>query len=248
MIDPASKANARRTFELRSSDRSADRRTLLACGAALLAACTGRAHAVIDGEPSEQLSGVARIAHVMQTQPCSGVLIADELVLTSLHCARATDSGAVLAPEGFRVDFGESEDAFVRRTVKAVALVDDAGTIDEAVTGGTDVVVLRLDAPAPSDQQRRDVDLAFTPDDRQEVALAGFGISDVATGANGVRRLGRGRLTGFDPDSGVVQIDGDSMCFGDSGGPVLSPDSWSACSACSGRWAAASRIDFATSA
>ena len=224
MIDPANRANARCTFELRSSDRSADPRQLLACGALLLAACTGRAHAVIGGEPSARLSGVARVVHVMQANPCSGVLIADELVLTSMHCARATDSGALLPPAGFQVNFGESEDAFVRRTVKAVALVDDAGSIDEAVASGTDVVVLRLDAPAPPDQQRRDVDLAFTPNDRQEVALAGFGISDVTTGANGVRRLGRGRLTGFDPDSGVVQIDGDSMCFGDSGGPVLSPD------------------------
>lgn len=39
-----------------------------------------------------------------------------------------------------------------------------------------------------------------------------------------MRSQGAGRLTGFDTATGIVQVEGDSVCFGDSGGPVLSAD------------------------
>jgi hypothetical protein len=186
-----------------------------------------RVEAIIGGEAADQ-TGFAQITHVNGDKTCSGTLIASELVVTAKHCVlRSTSDGVqALSPEGFRIEFGSAPANFVRRTADAVTWIDasDALDIETAVATGQDVAVLQLSEPAPDLEIVRDVALDFVPAADAGVYLVGFGISDLQTGRNGERMLGEGRISGFDPDTGIVQVSGDSICFGDSGGAVLNAE------------------------
>lgn len=185
-----------------------------------------QAAAVLGGEPSSALSGLALVTHSQGDRACSGVLLAPELVLTAKHCVfrRGASGDEPLPAVGFRVGFGPSDEELTTRTVRSLAWIGmpEATSIDDAVAAGEDVAVLSLMEPAPAEETVRDLALVFAPEDQQPVRFAGYGLSDVATGRGGVRAAGAGRITGFDAPSGIVQIEGDAACFGDSGGPLLS--------------------------
>ena len=187
-----------------------------------------RRQSIVDGVPAPELSGVVQVGHAQGQHRCSGTLIASGLVLTAKHCTfrSAPDGDQPLPADGFQIGFGPDGARSERRSAVALSWIGmpDELAIDPAVAAGEDVALLELDEPAPPGATPLAVDLAFSPVDQQPVALAGFGITDPATGTNGTRTLGSGAITGFERATGIVQVAGDSSCFGDSGGPVLSED------------------------
>jgi hypothetical protein len=185
------------------------------------------AAALVGGEPTD-LTGFVHITHARGDRTCTGTLIAPTLVLTAKHCiVHATSEGErALTPDGFRIGFGPSVGELELRSAETVTWVGapEDVSIDGAVDAGEDLALIGLSDTAPRGEQIYDVDLSFFPVDGQEVRLAGYGLTDPIIGASGTRTLGRGTVEGFDPETGVVQIVGDSACYGDSGGPVLAAE------------------------
>jgi hypothetical protein len=125
--------------------------------------------------------------------------------------------------DGFRIQFGSSNEKYEERYADDLIWVgapDDLG-IAHAVAHGEDVALLKLSKAAPRDAAPLAVDFDYVPRSRDRVSYAGFGVSSTATGKSGERLRADGRVTGLDPKSGIMQIDGPSACLGDSGGPVL---------------------------
>jgi trypsin len=183
---------------------------------------------VLGAEAGADGSGLAFVAHAQGSLVCSGALIAPTLVLTAKHCVFASGSpgDTPLPVSGFRVGFGPSRDELAQRGVDDLQWVGaPAGlSVASGVVAGEDVAVLHLTAPAPSDEKVRDVSLAYAPTNAQPVRVGGYGVSDLATGANGTRGIGFGQVAGYDPGTGIIEVVGAGACFGDSGGPVLSAD------------------------
>ena len=213
-------------------------RHVIACCATALAsflvACTThpeagsvarRELAIIGGDAASAPSGIAQVSHARGGQRCSGVLIGRELVATGKHCImeRTGEGDRRLSVEGFTVSFGPDTSRTEPRGVAAAAWVGapDALSIDDAVEAGEDVAVLRLAEPAPSDETVHPLALDFMPTNEQPVRIAGFGLTDVRSGENGVRTVGTAKITGFDAATGIVQLEGAAACLGDSGGPVF---------------------------
>lgn len=183
--------------------------------------------AIIDGSPATTRSSVVRIAHRDVSDVCSGVLVAPRLVVTAKHCtiAGGTSGGIALAQDAFRIGFGPDVDHLVERYSAAVHWTDttDAGS-STVITDGEDVASLVLTADAPPDAVPSSIGFDYQPRSTDVMTWAGFGISSLTTGAIGVRLEGSGPVTGYDPATGVIQVQGPSACFGDSGGPLfLSP-------------------------
>lgn len=190
---------------------------------------SSRADAIIGAEPDAQRSGVAHIAHPLGDATCSGALLTPALVLTAKHCVfrRAADGDEPLSVEGFRIGFGPDLDHLQVRSVRESVWIGmpEERSVAAAVEAGEDVALLHLTEPAPESEDLHDVALDFEPLDQEEVQLAGFGISDPELGVHGTLLFGRAHVTGFDPDTGGIQVSGGaSACFGDSGGPLLSAD------------------------
>jgi hypothetical protein len=183
---------------------------------------------IIGGEPAPDRSGIAQVSHAQGETLCSGVLIAPDLVLTAKHCVfRSSSLGdQPLSPAGFRIGFGTDVQHFAWRGVSRTAWIGMPNelSVETAVAAGEDIAVLSLEQPAPGEETLHDVALDFVPVNRENVHLAGYGITDAQSGVNGVRAFGSGQVTGYDAATGIVQLAGDSVCFGDSGGPVLSED------------------------
>jgi len=184
-----------------------------------------RRSAVIEGERSDALSGVAHISHARGSVVCSGFLIARDLVVTGKHCVFliGDDGDEALPSDGFRVGFGDSEERLELRSVAEVTWVGSPGehSVADAVEAGEDVAILRLAEAAPSSEQAREImlDAAFTAD--QPVVVAGYGVRDHELGLTGLRAMGEGRIAGLDMDTGTIEVVEASACFGDSGGPIL---------------------------
>ena len=223
------------------------RRTLIGTGLSLLACSTPSetsqqpparrssseaSAALIDGDLAPQERGVVWLTHPAQSFVCSGTVVHPELIVTTLHCAFAVrpEGDHVLAAAGFRVGFGPSEEALVFRSVRSLDWVGAPleGAVNAAVAAGQDVAVLRLTAPVPEGTHIQSIAWDYAAQSEQRFVMVGFGLSSLTLGTNGTRRSATATITGFDPASGIIQLQGRSACFGDSGGPILfgSAESW----------------------
>ena len=186
---------------------------------------------ILGAEAGLDGSGLAFVGHAQGAVVCSGALIAPTLIVTAKHCVFASDASLdggdmPLPVDGFRIGFGPGQDSLTLRGVDDLQWVGmpTALSAADAVTSGEDVAVLHLTEPAPPGEKVRDVALVFSPADSQPVRVGGFGVTDVVTGSSGTRGIGDGRVAGYDTATGIIEIQGGGVCFGDSGGPVLSAD------------------------
>jgi hypothetical protein len=180
---------------------------------------------LLDGGMASALSGVASVRHRQGKSACSGVLIAPNLVLTARHCVFSLDAIENDSPfeaAGFRVGFGADESVSMERGVERVIWsTSPALSIATAVARGEDVALLQLAEQAPAAELVHELDLRFVPTAEQPVLVSGFGLTSLERGTAGVRSVGDGRVSGFDSATGIAQISGPQVCYGDSGGPVI---------------------------
>lgn len=203
---------------------------LAACGTPRQGGSRERAleQEILGVDAATTASGFALIRHTSGGVVCSGSLIARDLVVTAKHCLfQATAGGDMpLNTDGFRIGFGTTQDSLVELSADRIAWVGMPGelSIQPAVDAGQDVALLHLSEPAIVNETVRDFAFSQPPTDQEPVQVAGFGLTNLQTGASGIRGVATGVVSGFDATSGILAISGPEVCFGDSGGPVLSAD------------------------
>jgi hypothetical protein len=202
-----------------------------------------RAHqAIIDGQSSGSEDDSAILIPLFQNGQffgaCSGVLIAENLVLTARHCVSDTDEGAVCFSDG-TPEFGGA--VYGDRAAADIGVITgsqikfelDASGMQVFTTGAdtlcnNDIALVLLDkkiTSVPIAQVRVD----GPPLDGEKFRAVGWGVSNNSNGYGRRERddiaiMNVGPLT--DP-SGIGGISpnefevGESICQGDSGGPAF---------------------------
>jgi hypothetical protein len=180
---------------------------------------------IIDGTAAPELTGVVHVRHPLSDLLCSGVVIAPTLVITAKHCAfREIDpADEPLSADGFRIGFGPDTETLTLRGVEGLGWVGAPDEVDvqTAIDGGEDVAVLRLTETVPPGTHIHPVDLDYVPALEHTYELAGYGISSLDTWDSGTKRVTTDVFVGYDAPTGIIQIEGNGACNGDSGGPVL---------------------------
>jgi hypothetical protein len=160
------------------------------------------------------------IVRVVGDVSCSGALIASDLVLTAHHCVAARDATGQplerdLRPEKLRIELGGDDLPWGEVEVRAIVSAPIGFR-----RGPGDVTLLVLDRPLrgmPTLAPR-----LFGPP-RIGERLASWGFGRCALARDAVRRHARagGLVDAVEPGAFYARA---SVCPGDSGGPVLSPD------------------------
>ncbi|WP_343232610.1 S1 family peptidase [Microvirga antarctica] len=193
-----------------------------------VALLAGPANAVVLGTPSRDTNGVRRAVVAVENSAgelCTGVLIAQDLVMTAAHC--------MLDEASYRI-------VSVSRAFKTAAVNVMAIAIHPAFVRGTtprtqpgvDLAVLKLERPLGSDFVPMDPRLATRIEDDDLVTIAGFGVL-----AENLKRSARTLRQTLLVSVGTVEVSnrvqiavdrnrlaettGAGACRGDSGGPVL---------------------------
>lgn len=139
----------------------------------------------------------------LQQSVCAGVIVGPNAVLTAAHCVQSASSRALIEHEGQTYE-------------GTVYASPEYPRIDH------DLALIHLDAPVSGDYAQ--VALLSLPLGADVLHL-GFGCT-VAGGAlpnkNGELRQGVAQVTGFSGED--VSTTGAALCFGDSGGPVMSAE------------------------
>lgn len=200
--------------------------------------------AIIDGVPSDaEDDSTIRLRIFQDGAPyasCTGVLVADNLVLTARHCVSLTDPQFLCDETGIAVrgaqirgdrapsDLGVITGSTLSETLAARGV--ELFTLPDRTICNRDIALLRLDRPVtgvPIAQLR----LKAPPAVGEAVRVVGWGLSNNATNdprvrarRDGVTVDTLGPLTVFPlTGQGIGDhefIVGESVCRGDSGGPA----------------------------
>jgi MYXO-CTERM domain-containing protein len=182
-------------------------------GAALATVCAqasaARAAAAAGAEPDRSDDAVVFVLSGSGAA-CTGTLVAPQIVMTAAHCVADDSGGAVF--------FGAGAGAFFD-TIQ----IEDIVAHPEFIVGelaGYDVAMIRLARDAPAEPIQLDLDPL--PDDLvgSDVRAVGFG-NDAADAEAGVRRSVALTIESEEPAHIALAAEGESLCRGDSGAPVL---------------------------
>lgn len=202
---------------------------LLALAASFFAASP--ASAIVRGAASTDPNGLRSFVVRIESdvgEMCTGVLIADDLVLTAAHC--------LLVDARYRVFALDKQFQTIKREAVAAALhpTFEAGASPRRQPG-VDLAVLRIDAPFGRQFRPLPVQPTARPMEGEDVTIAGFGTTAYGRRSSartlrytylrlrGEIRVGNTVLMGSDSERMSERV-GAGACQGDSGGPILRGD------------------------
>lgn len=185
------------------------------------------ARAIVGATAAKDPDGVRRhtVAIILERGLCSGVLIAQDMVLTAAHCfAMSKPKRIVMLDEQFKARFLAIKHYVSHQSFKPAAT--------PMKSAGVDLAIVHLAAPAPED---------MTPvalghfHDRGDVFLAGFGLNSRSRDRVGTLHGAflRARIVDWKSHRLIAAIGvegseakfGTGGCRGDSGGPLFEPNS-----------------------
>jgi len=193
-----------------------------------LAALVSPAEAVLQGTSSRDANGVRRGVVAVENsvgELCSGVLVAQDIVLTAAHCVTDQASYRIVSVNR----------AFRTQALNVVAVLAHPAFIPGTTPRtqpGVDLALLKLERPLGSDFVPYDPRLATAITDDDRVTVAGFGLlaekrkgtartlREAALVANGTVEAANSVQIAVDPRR-RAETSGAGACHGDSGGPVF---------------------------
>jgi hypothetical protein len=147
------------------------------------------------------LSSPTTMQAVIPVGHCSGVLVSEDVILTSAHCLERRMDGVIVAEHPLGVTGCKSHPAYKDRQARY------------------DVGLCRLQTPAPVSPIPLDDGPALAVG--TDVLLAGFGQSGAFAKDGGILRVVETKVADVSSDALHVGTDAETACLGDSGGPVL---------------------------